>query len=78
MTRRAPWGLLVLAMALVISAELGNTALEFLADALHPGEKPLVGWAKDVAAAGVLVAALGAALVGLLVLGPRLLALFSR
>lgn len=72
------WGLLVLAMALVISAELGNTALESLADALHPGEGPLVGWAKDAAAAGVLVSALGATLVGLLVLGPRLLALFSR
>ena len=72
------WGLLALAMALVVSAELGNTALEALADALHPGENGLVGRAKDAAAAGVLVSALGAALVGVLVLGARLLSLFSR
>jgi diacylglycerol kinase len=44
-----------------------------LADALHPQPHPLVGRAKDVAAGAVLLAAIAAALIGLLVLGPPLL-----
>jgi diacylglycerol kinase (ATP) len=52
-----------------------NTALEVLADAVAPDPHPLVGRAKDAAAGAVLVAALGAAAIGLLVLGPRLWAL---
>lgn len=64
---------LVLAMALVLCAEAANTAIERLADAAVPEENLLIGQAKDVAAGGVLMAALAAALVGLLVLGPPLL-----
>jgi diacylglycerol kinase (ATP) len=75
---RREWAALLLATALVWAAEALNTALETLADALHPERHPLIGRAKDVAAAGVLLAALGAALVGLLVLGPPLLALVRR
>jgi len=69
---RADWGLLVLAMALVWLAEGLNSALEHLADALHPDQHPLVGKAKDVAAGAVLVVALAAAIVGLLVFLPYL------
>jgi diacylglycerol kinase len=64
------WALLVLAMALVLTAEALNTALEHLADAAIPREHPLVGSAKDLAAGAVLLAAVGAAVIGLLVLGP--------
>ncbi len=71
----AEWALLVFAIALVLAAEAFNTALEHLADAAVPNEHPLVGTAKDVAAGAVLIAALGAAAVGVLVLGPRLWAL---
>ena len=67
------WCALVLAMALVWSAEAFNTALELLADAVVPDHDPLVGRAKDVAAAGVLLASIGAAAVGLIVFVPRLL-----
>lgn len=70
---RGEWGILVLAMALVWMAEALNTALEELADAVHPDQHPGVGRAKDLAAAGVLLAAAGAAVVGALILGPRLL-----
>ncbi len=66
------WALLVLAMGLVWMAEAFNTALERALDTLHPFPHPGIGWAKDVAAAAVLLAALTAALVGLLVLGPPL------
>ena len=60
----------VLAIAGVLAAELLNTAVEVLVD-LHVGDQyhVLAGRAKDLSAAGVLVAAIGAAAVGLLVLG---------
>jgi diacylglycerol kinase len=74
---RLEWGLLVLAMALVWTAEGLNTALEWLGDVAAPEYHPRVKQAKDVAAAGVLFAAIGSALVGLLVFGPRLLALLG-
>ena len=63
---------LVLAVGLVWMAEAVNTAVESLADAVHPDHHPLVGRAKDVAAAGVLVSALAALVVGLLIFIPRL------
>ena len=69
----AEWCWLVLAMALVWAAEGFNTAIEALADALHPERDPGVGRAKDVAAGAVLLAAIGAAVIGVLVLGPHLL-----
>jgi diacylglycerol kinase (ATP) len=71
---RLEWCALVLAIGLVWATEALNTALESLADALRPDPHPLVGRAKDAAAGGVLLAALAAAGVGLLVLGPHLLA----
>jgi diacylglycerol kinase len=60
------------AVTLVLGAEAFNTALESLADAAVPEQHPLVGAAKDLAAGAVLVTAMGAAVVGLLVLGPHL------
>jgi len=65
------WCAVVLAIGAVWLAEGLNTALEFLADATHPAFHPLVGRAKDVAAGAVLIAALGAVVIGLLVFGPR-------
>jgi diacylglycerol kinase (ATP) len=72
---RLEWCWLVVAIAMVWAAEAMNTALETLADATQPHRDPLVGRAKDAAAGAVLVAAAGAALIGLLVLGPHLWAL---
>jgi diacylglycerol kinase len=69
---RGEWLALVLAMGLVWLAEAMNTALETLADAVHPEQHPLVGRAKDVAAAGALMSALAALVVGLLIFVPRL------
>ena len=66
--------LVALCCGLVLASELGNTALERLADALHPEPHPLVGAAKEAAAGAVLVSAATAVLVGVWVLGPALLA----
>ncbi len=71
---RQDWALLVLAMGLVLAAEAANTALEALADRVAPEPHALVAKAKDVGAAAVLLAAIAAAVVGLVVLGPPLLA----
>ena len=67
------WCWIILAIMAVWTAEALNTALEFLADAATPEFHPLVKCAKDVAAGGVLISALGSVIIGLLVLGPHLL-----
>jgi diacylglycerol kinase len=66
---------LVLAIGLVMVGEAFNTALEAVVDLASPAVHPLARIAKDVAAAGVLIASILAAVAGLLVLGPRLIAL---
>jgi diacylglycerol kinase (ATP) len=71
---RASWIWLAAAIAGVFAAEAFNSALEALADAVHPAPHPLVARAKDLGAAAVLFAAAGAAAIGLLVLGPPLFA----
>ena len=67
------WCSVLIVIGMVWSAEAVNSALELLADHLHPDDHPLVGRAKDVAAGGVLAAAIVAAVVGFVVFGPRLL-----
>lgn len=71
------WLALVLAMGLVIGAELLNTAIEHVVDLSAGGEFHLAAQkAKDTAAAAVLVAALCASAIGVIVFLPRLCALF--
>lgn len=64
---------LVLCFAVVIAAELFNTALEVLIDYAWPERHPMIGRAKDVAAAAVLMAAIGTALVGILLFARHIL-----
>ena len=72
---RDEWCCIVLTMVTVWSAEALNTALEFLANAVAPTPHPLIKKAKDVAAGAVLLAVAGAMIIGVLILGPRLVAL---
>lgn len=58
------WALVILASAAVCATELLNTAVEHLADHLHPDIHPQIRVVKDCAAAAVLVAVLGAIGVG--------------
>jgi diacylglycerol kinase (ATP) len=66
--RPAPvwWALAVLAAALVLAAELFNSALERLADRLHPERHPDIGALKDMAAGAVFVLALAGLAVAVL------------
>ena len=75
---RAPLAPIALACALVLALELVNTAVEAVVDLVSPEPHPLAGVAKDAAAAAVLLASLGAVVVGLAVLGPPLWAWVSR
>ena len=68
------WAVLILTIAMVFTAEFINTAIEAVVDLASPSHHPLAKVGKDVGAAAVLVAALSAILIGLLILGPPLLA----
>jgi undecaprenol kinase len=61
--RPAPlwWACIILASGAVLAAELFNTAIERLADHLHPHAHPEIRIVKDCAAAAVLCVVLGAA-----------------
>ncbi len=69
---RLEWCWVVVAIVAVWTAEALNTAFELLCDVAAPEFHPLVEKAKDAAAGAVLITAIGAAGVGLLVLGPPL------
>ena len=69
---RFEWCLIVLSMMSVWTAEAFNTALECLTDLASPELHPLAGKAKDVAAAAVLITAVGAATIGVVVFIPHL------
>jgi diacylglycerol kinase (ATP) len=66
------WAIIVLAMLGVWMAEFVNTAIEAVVDLASPQIHPLAKLSKDVGAAAVLIAALSAAIIGLLILGPPL------
>ncbi len=68
------WAILVSMIGLVLVTEMINTAAEALVDLASPDYHPLAKLVKDVAAGAVLVIALTSVVVGLIILGPPLLA----
>ena len=68
----AEWCIVTLACGMVIAAEALNTAIEKLADRVTTAKDEQIRMAKDVAAAGVLVTAGAALIVGLIIFLPRL------
>lgn len=66
------WVSLVFAIAMVLSAELMNTAIETLVVVLHPEHDPRIGNALDAAAGAVLITAIAAVIIGLVTMGPPL------
>jgi diacylglycerol kinase len=63
------WLFLIIFIGLVWSAECFNTAIESVVDLASPELHPIAKIAKDTAAAGVLILAIGAALVGIIIFG---------
>ena len=72
------WCDLIIAIVLVWVAETFNTGLEVLAAAIAEERHPVVKIAKDVAAAAVLLSAIGAATVGLVLFLPPILTLIRQ
>lgn len=54
------WAAMIVTIMVVLAAELLNTAIEHLADHLHPNQHPNIKVVKDCAAAAVLVTTVGA------------------
>ncbi len=71
---RLEWALIIVAIAFVWTAEFFNTALEVIVDLATHDLHPLAKVGKDVGAAAVLIASITAAVIGIIVLGPPLLA----
>jgi diacylglycerol kinase len=71
---RVEWAVIVFTIALVLILEGLNTAVEAAIDLASPEIHPLAKAAKDLAAGMVLIAAVASVAVGLLILGPPLMA----
>lgn len=69
---RVEWALIIIAIAFVWTAEFLNTALEVVVDLSTKEHHPLAKVSKDVGAAAVMIAAITAALIGVIILGPPL------
>jgi diacylglycerol kinase len=67
------WAVIIIAIAMVWTAEFINTSLEAVVDLASDHEHhELARVGKDVGATAVLIAAMSAALIGFLILGPPL------
>jgi diacylglycerol kinase len=67
------WIVLVLCIVLVISFELINTSIEEFCNMVHPEHHPIIKKVKDIAAAAVLVAAVGSVVAALIIFLPKLI-----
>lgn len=72
------FALLALSILFVLFAELINTAVEAVVDLVSPGYDPLAKIAKDTAAGAVLVAAIGAAIMGYLILAGYVFPMYGK
>jgi len=67
------WMFQILAIGLVLSIEGLNTAVEKVADFIHPDYSQRIGFIKDIAAGAVFFAALAAITIGLIIYLPKFL-----
>jgi diacylglycerol kinase len=74
---RIEWLVLILTILLVVLMEIVNSAVERVTDILKPRIHGYVKEIKDIMAAAVMLASIGAFVVGLLIFGPPILALLQ-
>lgn len=67
------WLFQTMAIGLVMSIEGLNTAVEKIADFIHPNYHERIGFIKDIAAGAVFFAAITAIIIGLIIYMPRFL-----
>ena len=66
------WIAIVFAIGLVIALEIFNSAIENISDFISPSQDHMIKKIKDLSAAGVLVGAITAAIIGLIVFVPKI------
>ncbi len=59
------------AIGLVITAEALDTAIEEIANFIHPAKNPKIGYIKDIAAGAVFFAAITALVIGCIIYIPK-------
>jgi len=74
---KTEWCLVIFSIFAVLAAEAFNTSLEYLTDLVSPEHHVLAGKTKDVAAAGVLLTAIGALIIGTIIYLPKILVYFN-
>ena len=67
---KTEWLFQTLAIGLVLSVEGLNTAVEKIADFIHPNYHERIGFIKDIAAGAVFFAAMTAIIIGLIIYIP--------
>ena len=65
------WVLQCFAIGMVMSIEGVNTAIESLADFIHPEYHDKIGFIKDISAGAVFIAAMVAIVVGIIIYFPK-------
>lgn len=71
------WILQVFAIGLIMSLEGMNTAIEAIADFIHPDYHVKIGHIKDIAAGAVFITAITATIVGLIIYVPYFISFFE-
>lgn len=67
------WSVIVLTIGFVLSMEAVNTMAEKLVDFVSPDYHPMAGTIKDIAAGGVLLAAIAAVITGIIIFIPKII-----
>lgn len=65
------WMFQTLAIGLIMSVEGLNTAVEKIADFIHPSYSKRIGFIKDIAAGAVFFTAITAVIIGLIIYVPK-------
>lgn len=73
---KVEWMLQTLAVGMVLGIEGMNTAVEKIADFIHPEHHKKIGFIKDIAAGAVAFVAIAAIVIGLIIYVPYLVSLF--
>jgi diacylglycerol kinase (ATP) len=66
------WMIQILAIGLVMSMEGINTAIEEIANFIHPERHDKIGLIKDIAAGAVFIASVFACIIGLIIYLPKI------
>ena len=69
---RLEWAIITISIFMVLAAETVNTAVEKTVDLVTRDYHPLAKHAKNMAAGGVLLAAVNAVIIAILIFGPYL------